>query len=108
MESMELDLRQRDALGEMSNISMGSSATALSALLMNRRVEITTPQVEVIRRSPVDVESVKIFEKLFASSKKDMVKVTFKLKVSDFIDTSMVQLYPIELAKQLVDYFCER
>ena len=51
MESMELDLRPRDALGEMSNISMGSSATALSALLMNRRVEITTPQVEVIRRS---------------------------------------------------------
>lgn len=43
MESMELDLRQRDALGEMSNISMGASATALSALLMNRRVEITTP-----------------------------------------------------------------
>lgn len=55
------------------------------------------------------MESVKIFEKLFASPKKDMVKVTFKLKVSDFfIDTSMVQLYPIELAKQLVDYFCER
>ncbi len=41
------------------------------------------------------MESVKIFEKLFASPKKDMVKVTFKLKVSDFIDTSMVQLYPI-------------
>ncbi len=54
------------------------------------------------------MESVKIFEKLFASPKKDMVKVIFKLKVSDFIDTSMVQLYPIELAKQLVDYFCER
>lgn len=53
------------------------------------------------------MESVKIFEKLFASSKKDMVKVTFKLKVSDFIDTSMVQLYPIELAKQLVDYFAK-
>lgn len=200
MESMELDLRQRDALGEMSNISMGSSATALSALLMNRRVEITTPQVEVIRRSealddydktcilvhinyikglegsnilllkeedvmritdmmmggdgsmvcgdmtelhlsavseamnqmmgsaatalskmlnrsidisppetePIDVESIKIFEKLFASPKKDMVKVTFKLKVGDFIDSSMVQLYPIELAKQLVDYFYGR
>lgn len=54
------------------------------------------------------MESVKIFEKLFASPKKDMVKVTFKLKVSDFIDPSMVQLYPIELAKQLVDYFCGR
>ena len=54
------------------------------------------------------MESVKIFEKLFASPKKDMVMVTFKLYVSDFIDTSMVQLYPLELAKQLVDYFCER
>jgi len=35
-----------DALGEVSNISMGSAATALSTLL-NHRIEITTPQVEL-------------------------------------------------------------
>ncbi|MDD6195135.1 MAG: flagellar motor switch phosphatase FliY [Lachnospiraceae bacterium] len=197
MGEVELTLEQQDALGEMSNISMGSSATALSALLMNRRVEITTPKVEVIPRceslddyekscilvhinyikglegsnilllqeddvkrmtdmmmggdgsnfqgeltdmhlsavseamnqmmgsaatalskmlnrsidiSPpktnsIDVESVKIFENLFASKKKDMVKVTFRLAVGDYIDSSMVQLYPIELARQLVAYF---
>ena len=51
MGDIEITLEQQDALGEMSNISMGSSATALSALLMNCRVEITTPMVEVIRRS---------------------------------------------------------
>ena len=200
MGDITLTLEQQDALGEISNISMGSSATALSALLMNRRVEITTPKVEVIRRSEslddyekscilvhinyikglegsnilllqeddvkrmtdmmmggdgsnfqgelndmhlsavseamnqmmgsaatalskmlnrsidisppntdsIDVESVKIFENLFASPKKDMVKVTFKLAIGDYIDSSMVQLYPIELARRLVAYFyCE-
>lgn len=195
-----LTLEQQDALGEMSNISMGSSATALSALLMNRRVEITTPVVEVIPRSEalddydktcilihinyirglegsnilllqeedvkrmtdmmmggdgsnfqgelselhlsavseamnqmmgsaatslskmlnrtidisppntehIDVESIKIFEKLFKSKKKDMVKVTFRLTIGDYIDSNMVQLYPLELAKLLVEYFYGR
>ncbi len=35
-----------DALGEIGNISMGSAATTLS-ILLNRRVSITTPRVEV-------------------------------------------------------------
>lgn len=37
---------ERDALGEIGNISMGSAATALSQLL-NQRVTITTPQIAV-------------------------------------------------------------
>ena len=90
------------AVSEAMNQMMGSAATALSKML-NRSIDISPPETE-----PIDVESIKIFEKLFASPKKDMVKVTFKLKVGDFIDSSMVQLYPIELAKQLVDYFYGR
>ncbi|WP_141433425.1 flagellar motor switch phosphatase FliY [Bacillus sp. 03113] len=39
-----------DALGEIGNISFGSSATALSALL-NQKVDITTPVVQVIEKS---------------------------------------------------------
>jgi flagellar motor switch protein FliN/FliY len=38
-----------DALGEIGNISYGSSATALSTIL-SQRVEITTPQVQVISK----------------------------------------------------------
>lgn len=38
---------EQDALGEIGNISFGSSATALSTLL-NQKVEITTPEVSVI------------------------------------------------------------
>ena len=38
---------EQDALGEIGNISFGSSATALSTLL-NQKVDITTPEVTVI------------------------------------------------------------
>ncbi|MFD1735825.1 flagellar motor switch phosphatase FliY [Bacillus salitolerans] len=41
---------EQDALGEIGNISFGSSATALSTLL-NQKVEITTPTVSVIHKS---------------------------------------------------------
>jgi flagellar motor switch protein FliN/FliY len=40
---------EQDALGEIGNISLGSSTTALSTLL-NQRVEITTPMLAVIEQ----------------------------------------------------------
>lgn len=42
-----LDPIEKDAIGEIGNISMGSAATALSQLL-NQRVNITTPTVKVM------------------------------------------------------------
>jgi flagellar motor switch protein FliN len=41
---------EQDALGEIGNISFGSSATALS-MLLNQKVEITTPNVSVVHRN---------------------------------------------------------
>src|SRR5690606_15495584 len=46
---------ERDALGEIGNISFGSAATALSTLL-GQKVEITTPQVSTISRSQLQDE----------------------------------------------------
>lgn len=43
-----LDSIEKDALGEIGNISFGSSATALSTLL-GQKVDITTPRVSVIQ-----------------------------------------------------------
>ncbi|MEN3202603.1 MAG: flagellar motor switch phosphatase FliY [Atribacterota bacterium] len=43
---------ERDVIGELGNISMGSAATALSGLL-GKRVEITVPQVEVVPKEEV-------------------------------------------------------
>ena len=45
-----LSLMEQDALGEIGNISFGSSATALSTLL-NQKVDITTPTVSLIEKS---------------------------------------------------------
>ena len=42
-----LSPEETDAIGEISNISMGTSATTLSALV-NQKVEISTPTVSVI------------------------------------------------------------
>jgi flagellar motor switch protein FliN len=46
---------ERDALGEIGNISFGSSATALSTLL-SQKVEINTPTVTVVHKSKLEDE----------------------------------------------------
>ncbi|MCR5655605.1 MAG: flagellar motor switch phosphatase FliY [Lachnospiraceae bacterium] len=46
MEAVELNDIERDAVGEIANISMGTSATTLYSLV-NRKVNITTPVVEM-------------------------------------------------------------
>src|SRR5690606_15408223 len=44
-----------DAIGELGNISFGSSATALSTLL-NQKVEITTPTVHLVTKNDLEKE----------------------------------------------------
>jgi len=50
-----LNAIEQDALGEIGNITFGSAATALSTLL-GKKVDITTPQVSLIKRSELDDE----------------------------------------------------
>ena len=45
-----------DAIGEILNISLGSSATAISTLL-NSRVDITTPIVSVVTRDEFEYKN---------------------------------------------------
>ena len=45
-DSFTLTESEKDAVGEISNISMGTAATTLSSLL-SQKVNITTPKVEV-------------------------------------------------------------
>jgi flagellar motor switch protein FliN/FliY len=46
---------EQDAVGEIGNISFGSSATALSTLL-NQKVDITTPEVSIVKQSELEKE----------------------------------------------------
>ncbi|MDE7230518.1 MAG: chemotaxis protein CheC, partial [Oscillospiraceae bacterium] len=47
-ENIEFSSYEIDAVGEILNISMGSSATSVSELL-NAKVWITTPKVDVVK-----------------------------------------------------------
>ena len=62
MEDFMLNNEQIDILGEIANISMGNSATTLS-MMVNKKVDITTPNVKVIKRSEAldDYEKTCIF-----------------------------------------------
>ena len=55
MENLVISEMEKDALGEIMNISMGSAATAASELL-NAKVWITTPQVEVAKLGEIHTE----------------------------------------------------
>ena len=44
-----------DAIGEILNISLGASATAVSTLL-NSRVDITTPVVTIVSKDEFEME----------------------------------------------------
>jgi flagellar motor switch protein FliN/FliY len=46
---------EKDAIGEIANISMGTAATTLSTLL-GKKVEITTPRVQVIHKDELSTE----------------------------------------------------
>lgn len=50
-----LEDMEKDAIGEIANISMGTAATTLS-LLLGKKVEITTPQVELVTSSMIRSE----------------------------------------------------
>ena len=92
---------QLSAISEAMNQMMGSAATSLSVML-NRAVDITPPETDTI-----DVESIKIFENIFKTPDKDMVKVTFHFRVGDLIDSTMIQLYRLNFAQNLIDIFMD-
>lgn len=98
----ELNELHLSAVSEAMNQMMGSASTSLS-MLLQRDVDISPPKTDII-----DVESVKIFEKLFESEEKDFVKISFKLKIGDVVDSVMVQLYPIKFAQEMIALFLNK
>ena len=92
----EIGELQLSAISEAMNQMMGTSATSM-ATLFDFPVDISTPEV-----SSIDVESVKVFEKIFDSAEDAFVKVSFVLDIENLINSTMVQIYPVHFAKDLV------
>ncbi|SEM07977.1 MULTISPECIES: flagellar motor switch phosphatase FliY [unclassified Butyrivibrio] len=87
------------AASEAMNQMMGAAATSLS-MMLSVPTDISTP---VVNR--IDVDSVKIFEKSFEIEYDNFVKVAFKMTIENLIDSVMVQLYPVQFAREMCDKF---
>ena len=97
----EISELQLSAASEAMNQMMGTSATSMSTML-NIPIDISIPVV-----NQIDVESVKLFEKIFESTEEKFVKVSFRMEIGDLIDSTMVQLYPVHFAAEMCEKFKE-
>ena len=95
----EMGELQLSAMSEAMNQMMGASATSMATML-DIMVDIGTPEI-----NSIDVESVKIFERMFDEGNDSFVKITFKMDVEGLIDSTMVQLYPVQFAREMCDTF---
>lgn len=95
----EIGELQLSAVAEAMNQMMGSAATSMSTML-GVPTDISTPEVNMI-----DVESVKVFERMFEGINDNFVKVAFKIHIEGLIDSIMVQLYPVDFAINMIDRF---
>ncbi|MGN0497260.1 MAG: flagellar motor switch phosphatase FliY [Lachnospiraceae bacterium] len=91
----ELSDLHLSAICEAMNQMMGSSATSLSSML-NEKVDISPPSAELIDFAD-EIDG----SKIGAFQEKSFVKVFFKMEIGDLVDSSIMQLYPIDLAKEL-------
>lgn len=93
-DSTEITDLHLSAISEAMNQMIGSAATSLSSMF-HKRVEISPPESLLVHFAE-DIDKIR-FDK-----KQEVVMVGFTLKVGDLIDSSMMQLLPIEFAKEMV------
>ena len=86
------------AIGEAMNQMMGSSATSLSSML-NRKIDISPPIANIVETYNEMDETLPQF------LNDNFVIVAFKMQIGDLIDSEIMQLYPIDFAKELLTMF---
>ncbi|MBE5945990.1 MAG: flagellar motor switch phosphatase FliY [Lachnospiraceae bacterium] len=95
----ELNELHFSAICEAMNQMMGSSATSLSSML-NCKIDISPPEADL-----VDMAGEINTSKVSNFMNKDFVRVTFKMTIGDLVDSTIMQLYPIDFSKELFTRF---
>ncbi|WP_082460907.1 flagellar motor switch phosphatase FliY [Psychrobacillus sp. FJAT-21963] len=85
---------QLSAVQEAMNQMMGSAATSMSTVF-NKKVDISPPSI--------DLMNLEVDEGTEAIPNDDLlIKISFRLKVGDLIDSNIMQLLPLEFGLKLV------
>ncbi|EFM22205.1 flagellar motor switch phosphatase FliY [Selenomonas sp. oral taxon 149] len=92
----ELSEIHMSAVSESMNQMMGSVATALSSMF-NKKVDITPPVVTL-----VDLGTEEVVSKLLDKAD-PIVQASFRMEVDGLIDSEIMQLLPLDVAREMVD-----
>ncbi len=84
------------AVGESMNQMMGTVATSLSTMF-NKKIDISPPKVNLIDFGSED----KVSEVL--GQTEPIVCTSFRMEVDGLIDSEIMQILPVEVAKEMVD-----
>ena len=93
----ELNEIHMSAVGEAMNQMMGTVATSLSTMF-NKKIDISPPKVNLIDLGTED----KITD--LVQSDEPVVKASFRMEVDGLIDSEIMQILPLNVAKEMVSY----
>lgn len=95
----ELGELHLSAISEAMNQMMGSSATSLSSML-GTMIDISPPESSLINIT--DFQNPEDISPFLAGT---FVKIAFSMQIEDLVDSTIMQLYPVEFAKTLYSTF---
>ena len=95
----ELGELHLSAISEAMNQMMGSAATSLSTMLKTT-IDISPPEASLL-----DLTKIKSGSEVAPFLGGTFVKISFRMQIDDVVDSSIMQLYPIEFARKLVETF---
>lgn len=94
----ELSDLHLSAISEAMNQMMGASSTSLSSML-ERKVDISPPKASLLDLSD------SIQDEMTSFLDGEFVMVSFKMEIGDIVDSQIMQLYPVDFAKDLYQKF---
>lgn len=95
----ELGELHLSAISEAMNQMMGSAATSMSTML-GKMIDISPPEASL-----VDLNDFKEGGQIAAFLEGNFVKISFRMQIDDLVDSTIMQLYPIDFAKGLYESF---
>lgn len=97
----ELTELHLSAISEAMNQMIGSSSTSMSSMF-GKKIDINPPVSNYIDTSEF-IEPDEIADFL----KGEFIRVSFEMKIGDLIDSEIMQLYPLEFAKDIYKAFSQ-
>ena len=95
----ELGELHLSAISEAMNQMMGSAATSMSTML-GKMIDISPPEASLI-----DLTEFKHGGEIASFLEGTFVKIAFRMQIDDLVDSTIMQLYPVDFARSLYETF---